>query len=464
MRVFVRLQHSSILPILDVGVENGHPYVVSKYVSGGSLRQYLNRQSPSNITRGIQIISQVGSALRYAHARGILHGNIKPENIVFDEDGVALLMDFNFPVIQEKISAASSADARNVYYPETELVSQLSDQYALGNLAYEILTGHCSSVPSALLAAKELQLAEDILASTSSSFTQGLPRRIEAALRKATADKPDERFKNVATFINVLNVEPELFFDNTLSMSTPEIVASHANTGEETQDYSATIKIPQRRKYIPVSKRLICGALILFVALILSAFYLFQPALSSKSVDHSVPAQIDRTVPIPSVVSAGALPTSTVPTSTPQQQPAASQMPTMPLKVVSTPTSIPITAPPATPIPKATPTPVNNCAVSYVVTSQWSGGFTATIVISNTGSTAINGWDLVFVFPHGQRVTHGWNGSFSQHRSRVRITNLSYNSLLNGNSSTTLGFNGSWNGSNPQPASFILNGSPCNIG
>ena len=66
----------------------------------------------------------------------------------------------------------------------------------------------------------------------------------------------------------------------------------------------------------------------------------------------------------------------------------------------------------------------------YTVQNQWSGGFTASISVNNTGSSAINGWTLKFAFANGQQITQGWNGTFSQTGSQVSISNLSYNSTI----------------------------------
>jgi O-glycosyl hydrolase len=115
-----------------------------------------------------------------------------------------------------------------------------------------------------------------------------------------------------------------------------------------------------------------------------------------------------------------------------------------------------------TPGQTVTPTP-GGIHVSYQVANQWSGGFTANIVITNNGSAAINGWTLKFTFPGTQQITNLWNGQVTQSGTQVTITNASYNgTIAAGGGSVSLGFNGSWSGSNPAPTSFTLNGSPSN--
>jgi endoglucanase len=162
----------------------------------------------------------------------------------------------------------------------------------------------------------------------------------------------------------------------------------------------------------------------------------------------------------------GVTPTAT-PTNTPTPTPTPGVTPTATPTSTPTPTPTPGVTPTATPTntPTPTPTPVSgaSCKVTYTIVNQWPGGFQAGLTITNTGSTAINGWSLQFSFPNGQTITQLWGGSYTQSGSNVTITNLSYNgSVAPGQSvSSPPGFNGNWNGTNSPPTSFTLNGSPC---
>jgi glucuronoarabinoxylan endo-1,4-beta-xylanase len=153
----------------------------------------------------------------------------------------------------------------------------------------------------------------------------------------------------------------------------------------------------------------------------------------------------------------------TAATPTPTPRPTATATPPATPTATASPTPTPM--PTRTPVP--TPTPVSGaaCSVHYTVTSQWPGGFSALLSITNTGSTAINGWALRFIFPNGQTITQLWNGAFTQSGGAVTITNLSYNASIP--AGTTLnsapGFNGTWNGSNNPPTAFTLNGVACSL-
>ncbi|GAA1026362.1 cellulase family glycosylhydrolase [Virgisporangium ochraceum] len=101
------------------------------------------------------------------------------------------------------------------------------------------------------------------------------------------------------------------------------------------------------------------------------------------------------------------------------------------------------------------------CSVTYTVQSQWPGGFATDVAVTNLGSSITN-WTLAFDFPDpGQRVTHGWSAVWTQSGARVSATNMGWNALMGTGTTTSLGFLGTWSGSNPQPASFSLNGTVC---
>ncbi|MGN9914803.1 glycoside hydrolase family 9 protein [Micromonospora palomenae] len=109
----------------------------------------------------------------------------------------------------------------------------------------------------------------------------------------------------------------------------------------------------------------------------------------------------------------------------------------------------------------ADPPAAGACTVGYV-TSDWSTGFTASITITNTGTSTLTGWTLGFTFPSsGQQVGQGWSATYRQTGTAVSATNLSYNGTLAPGASTSLGFNGTHTGSNPRPATFTLNGVTC---
>nr|WP_281901717.1 cellulase family glycosylhydrolase [Phytohabitans aurantiacus] len=105
------------------------------------------------------------------------------------------------------------------------------------------------------------------------------------------------------------------------------------------------------------------------------------------------------------------------------------------------------------------------CRVAYSTTSQWPGGFTANVGVTNLGDP-VNGWSLVWTFPSGQRVTQAWNATVTASGNQHTAVNASYNAAIATNATVSFGFNGSWSGTNTAPTSFALNGVACtgNVG
>ncbi|QDY09122.1 cellulose-binding protein [Micromonospora sp. HM134] len=103
------------------------------------------------------------------------------------------------------------------------------------------------------------------------------------------------------------------------------------------------------------------------------------------------------------------------------------------------------------------------CRVDYAVASQWSGGFTASVTLTNLGDP-ISSWAATWSFTAGQRVDQGWNATFSQSGSTVSAANADYNGAVGTNGTVTFGFNGTWTGSNPTPTGFAVNGVACTGG
>lgn len=103
------------------------------------------------------------------------------------------------------------------------------------------------------------------------------------------------------------------------------------------------------------------------------------------------------------------------------------------------------------------------CRVAYTISSQWSGGFGATVDVVNLGDP-INGWQLTWSFTAGQTVTQLWNGTVGQSGADVTVRDAGWNGSLGTGQAATVGFNGKWNIANPVPERFALNGVACTGG
>jgi cellulase/cellobiase CelA1 len=95
------------------------------------------------------------------------------------------------------------------------------------------------------------------------------------------------------------------------------------------------------------------------------------------------------------------------------------------------------------------------------VKNEWTGGFTANVTVTNSGTAAINGWTLAFSFPGDQKVTNAWNATVSQSGAAVTATNVSYNAAIAPGGNAQFGFQGTWAGNDTSPTHFTVNGTAC---
>jgi glucuronoarabinoxylan endo-1,4-beta-xylanase len=132
-------------------------------------------------------------------------------------------------------------------------------------------------------------------------------------------------------------------------------------------------------------------------------------------------------------------------------------------------TSVSDTSPPSpsasvTPTPTLSPTPGSGTAprVGYAMTS-WDSGFTASVSITNSGASAINGWTLAFTLPSGQTITSAWNATYSPSSGQVSVRNVSYNGTIAPGETVSVGFQATHTGNTAEPTAFTLNGVACTV-
>ena len=130
--------------------------------------------------------------------------------------------------------------------------------------------------------------------------------------------------------------------------------------------------------------------------------------------------------------------------------------------VSPTPTPAPPTPTPAPGDPTPTPPPADEaCAIDYSIREEWGNGFTTDVTIHNTGTIAINGWLLTWTFPNNQSISSLWNAEFSQDGANVEVQDSGWNGTISPGNSVSFGFQGSHNGINTIPTTFVINGVVC---
>jgi serine/threonine-protein kinase len=208
--ILARLSHPHIVPLIDSGDANGTPYWVSPFVPGGSLRDRLDREHRLAVRDAISIAREVAMALDYAHRNGVVHRDVKPENILF-ADGHAVLADFGVArtisaADTEVVTEAGTALGTPAYMsPEQasgDILGAASDIYSLACVVYEMLAGEPplrgSNVRATL--AKQVTVTPRAIR----VLRAEVPAAVERALARALAKVPEHRFPTVMAFADAL--------------------------------------------------------------------------------------------------------------------------------------------------------------------------------------------------------------------------------------------------------------------
>lgn len=192
------LTHPNIIEIFDVGEEDGRPYIVMEYVAGETLKRVIQQEGPFEPDDVAALLEQVASALDYAHERGIVHRDIKPQNILVDADGLAKVVDFG---IAKGIADASLTDVGTAlgtaHYISPEQASGLmatpaSDVYSLGVVAFEMLTRHVPFDSDSPVSIAIQHIDDD--PPPPSAFQPTLGASVDAIVQHALAKNPTLRY------------------------------------------------------------------------------------------------------------------------------------------------------------------------------------------------------------------------------------------------------------------------------
>ncbi len=200
-----RLQHPHIVPLLSSGLADGHLYYTMPFVDGESLRDRMNRERPMAISNIITIVEAVARALGYAHAQSIVHRDIKPENVMFFH-GQAVVLDFG---IGKALMKATNTDSDQLRITQVGMslgtpmyiapeqaagdpaLDHRADLYALGVVAYEMITGHppfASRSPQRMIEAHAQQKPEAM-----HPRRPELPRHVDAIVMRMLEKLPANR-------------------------------------------------------------------------------------------------------------------------------------------------------------------------------------------------------------------------------------------------------------------------------
>lgn len=212
-KIIAKLEHAAIVPVHDVGEDNGQLFYVMRYMTGGSLSERIHNSSLT-INQVAHIFIRLAEALDYAHRKGIVHRDLKPGNILFDEINNAFIADFGiakFAQAATRITNSGILGTPRYISPEQALGEEAdgrSDQYSLAVILFEILSGRApfeAKTPLAMAMKHATEPAPDIL-----ELNPKLPNALGDVMKKVLEKEPGKRYKTCVEFVKAfLEVLPE---------------------------------------------------------------------------------------------------------------------------------------------------------------------------------------------------------------------------------------------------------------
>ncbi|MDD6312061.1 MAG: Stk1 family PASTA domain-containing Ser/Thr kinase [Firmicutes bacterium] len=241
------LSSPHIVSIYDVAFESNPKYIVMEYIDGITLKEYMRKHGKLDCMQAVEFTEQILLGLEHAHAKGVIHRDIKPQNIMLLSNGLIKVADFGIAKIPtgDTIRFADKAMG-TVYYISPEQASgkptgHYTDIYSVGIMLYEMVTGKLPFDGDTPVTIAMKQIKEQPV--PPSQIDSSVPKGLEQIIMKAINKNPSDRFKSARSMLRAINIfknNPNVIFD-----STPK--KSESKTDNTAQDES-TAQVPKRKK------------------------------------------------------------------------------------------------------------------------------------------------------------------------------------------------------------------------
>ncbi|MFO8192682.1 MAG: Stk1 family PASTA domain-containing Ser/Thr kinase [Bacillota bacterium] len=288
------LSHPHIVNIYDVGEENGIYFMVMEYVDGRNLKDYIREKGRLPVEEAMHIASQIAEALEEAHAAGMVHRDIKPQNILFSRDGKIKVTDFGIAIAGDGVTVTVGDQiVGSVQYISPEqarggIAIKQSDLYSLGIVLYEMVTSKVPFTGESPVALAMKHVQEEIVPPR--RLVPGIPRELEQIILKAVQKDTAERYTSASEFLEDLRIVGR--------KESPKIAPARAFTGGNDHDDDFIMRPSHKRsKSVLLNMRILRKlvkpllALIVMGLLVFTAWFYIENYLTVPEV--SVPEVYD---------------------------------------------------------------------------------------------------------------------------------------------------------------------------
>jgi len=199
------LSHPNIVTVIDRGEHDGHQFIVFEYVGGENLKRLIEQRKPLPVATALELAIQIARGLSFAHRSGLVHRDVKPQNVLLNGDGQAKVTDFGIARsldVQRGMTQTGTVLGTSDYIAPEQAqgkhVDEQTDVYSLGVVLYELLTGEVP-FPGENFVAVAMQHINDPAPSVRAKRPD-VPPRVDAAAQRAMAKDPSDRFPTMADF------------------------------------------------------------------------------------------------------------------------------------------------------------------------------------------------------------------------------------------------------------------------
>jgi len=203
--VYRKLDHPNIVSFVDAGFENGSYFIAMEHVKGRALDSIIKDQGALPFDFCVKIMGHLADAISHAHERGVVHRDIKPQNIMISEEGVVKVLDFGIAQTDDGLVKTVTGSILGTFFyssPEQnqgKKIDERSDLYSLGLVFYEILTGERALKGNTLLEVTAFQMRSGI--PSPSTIVSEIPPALDKIVMKLLEKNPNNRYENASELI-----------------------------------------------------------------------------------------------------------------------------------------------------------------------------------------------------------------------------------------------------------------------
>ena len=211
-RALAQLNHPNIVTVIDRGEFEGRQFIVFEHVDGETLKSLVEREGALPVDRAISLVHQVARGLAFAHEHGVVHRDVKPQNVLIDDDGAAKVTDFG---IARSIDPSDGLTETGTLLGTSEYIApeqasgqrvdERSDQYSLAAVLFELLTGEPPYDGENFMAVAVKHVREPV--PSARERRSDVSPRLDAIVARAMAKRPDDRFPSTEAMMAALEAE-----------------------------------------------------------------------------------------------------------------------------------------------------------------------------------------------------------------------------------------------------------------